>query len=574
MKRFTDLKDGQYLHPDLTKSRSARDASDLSKFIEWFQCHNPFDGGQPELVSLTTGLSTSEGDGVNCDQTESVGSLIQRTMDNKCILDVKIPKKHHIKTLQHLEPSVEIDGEKIQVDRTILFMRCMAITKRMEIESPAPFFKHEMTNYPVSMFKDYFMRHAEKSELANILIEKKPNFVNEADSELITIVDGGWLLNKVMWSKNTTFEQVADQYKKYVYNHFGIASIVIFDGYEMSTTKDHEHLRRNLGKKISPSVCIQSSTITKYDQDVFFRNAGNKTKFIELLSSTFKEANIATKTARGDADTIIVSEALLLARNGQTVQIACNDTDVLVMALYHYDACTMSDIRIHRETTVKKRTRIQNISISKLSENIPDLIKEHILFIHAFSGCDTTSQIYGHSKSWLLKPIEKQTVHSLVHSSSQTSVRSASSQLLNILCSGEDYENLTEARYNKLQKMIASCDALDPKRLPPTESAAENHGLRVHLQVAQWASLDEFCLNPTEWGWKQSKNGLVPILTDLPVAPTDILKFIICNCKAKKNQCGSNHCSCVKHGLKCVEACGHCGGQQCKNTPNIDMSED
>ena len=44
---------------------------------------------------------------------------------------------------------------------------------------------------------------------------------------------------------------------------------------------------------------------------------------------------------------------------------------------------------------------------------------------------------------------------------------------------------------------------IEPEKLPPTEDAAVNHGLRIHLQIINWKMLDGAAnLDPGEWGWK------------------------------------------------------------------------
>ena len=108
---------------------------------------------------------------------------------------------------------------------------------------------------------------------------------------------------------------------------------------------------------------------------------------------------------------------------------------------------------------------------------------------------------------------------------------------------------------------------LEPEKLPPTERAAVFHGLRVHHQVINWKMLDHTVnLNPLDWGWKIEKGNMCPITTDNPVAPDNVLKVIRCKCKkTSKNQCGSNICTCRKHGLECMAACDGCHGEDCNN---------
>ena len=53
---------------------------------------------------------------------------------------------------------------------------------------------------------------------------------------------------------------------------------------------------------------------------------------------------------------------------------------------------------------------------------------------------------------------------------------------------------------------------------------------------------------------------------DLDPAPTDILNFIRCKCKASsQRQCFYNTCSCKKNALHCVVTCAECQGCDCEN---------
>ena len=95
---------------------------------------------------------------------------------------------------------------------------------------------------------------------------------------------------------------------------------------------------------------------------------------------------------------------------------------------------------------------------------------------------------------------------------------------------------------------------VDPKNLPPTSAAAKFHSCRVFLQINQWKNSD--CnMMPESWGWPCTESGLIPILTDQPPAPEELLKIIRCNCSG---DCSSAKCSCKNHSLKCSIACGQC----------------
>ena len=64
----------------------------------------------------------------------------------------------------------------------------------------------------------------------------------------------------------------------------------------------------------------------------------------------------------------------------------------------------------------------------------------------------------------------------------------------------------------------------------------------------------------------------LPIKTDMPPAPMELLRLFRCNCKTG---CDTSRCTCRNHGLECSLACGECKGLQCSNSSNsIDDEQD
>ena len=100
---------------------------------------------------------------------------------------------------------------------------------------------------------------------------------------------------------------------------------------------------------------------------------------------------------RGGADPKIVSTALELSE-GSNVVLAADDTDVGVMLLYHYQN-QISDIYFLQERGKK---------CWSIKEDLKEVTcKEHLLFIYAWSGCDTTSSIFRKVKVTFMKMAQK-----------------------------------------------------------------------------------------------------------------------------------------------------------------------
>ena len=118
---------------------------------------------------------------------------------------------------------------------------------------------------------------------------------------------------------------------------------------------------------------------------------------------------------------------------------------------------------------------------------------------------------------------------------------------------------------------MACIGKIAPEKLPPSQRAAYFHGLRTY-QVMYWSLLgEEFKFNVCDWGWRKNNNNeLVPIMTDMPIAPETLTQVIRCRCKkSTKNPCGTKTCTCRKYGMACVSSCGECHGVECNNIVSI-----
>ncbi len=71
----------------------------LGEIQSWFSQHEPFNLNQPKLCSLSSGLTASEGDGVNCDEAEQVGAKIHKKLDNVSVVDASIKRSDQVLSL-------------------------------------------------------------------------------------------------------------------------------------------------------------------------------------------------------------------------------------------------------------------------------------------------------------------------------------------------------------------------------------------------------------------------------------------------------------------------------------------
>ena len=110
-------------------TRRKRDNDDLRKIYAWFNKHNPFDS-KNSLRILSSGLTATENDNINCGDAESVGKNIHAGLGNACVENAKIRRKDQVKTLEYLRPGVKIDSTNVHIDPLVLFTRLTAILQR------------------------------------------------------------------------------------------------------------------------------------------------------------------------------------------------------------------------------------------------------------------------------------------------------------------------------------------------------------------------------------------------------------------------------------------------------------
>ena len=159
------------------------------------------------------------------------------------------------------------------------------------------------------------------------------------------------------------------------------------------------------------------------------------------------------------------------------------------------------------DLTKTKETRM--FITSRFSNRHLEIICESdLLFIHAFTGCDTTSRIFGVGKQFIFQKFAHN--HLILRNCSeifcipnvdQITVEGTGCKGMVCLFNGGQYESLGSLRYKFLCKKVATASTfVKPERLPPTTSATKFHARRTYLQVMEWMGMDDGnikkCFNP------------------------------------------------------------------------------
>ena len=126
---------------------------------------------------------------------------------------------------------------------------------------------------------------------------------------------------------------------------------------------------------------------------MFLKNSKNNARVIELLSRHLANDGHDIRNSKGDADTLIVSTASQYTKKQDNeVVVVVNDTDILVSLIHHWQK-SMTPF-MHSEDTKKNGRQKQTWKIEDVVLALGNEIARHILFIHVWTGCDTTSAVY------------------------------------------------------------------------------------------------------------------------------------------------------------------------------------
>lgn len=241
------------------------------------------------------------------------------------------------------------------------------------------------------------------------------------------------------------------------------------------------------------------------------------------------------------------------------------DTDLLILLLYHFNVSHCTELHFRSD---KGNATVYNIKA--LKDSLGEAMCRRLLFLHAFTGCDSTSRIFGVGKKSAFQKILKDghvicKIADVFCNPNQHHelIERSGSQAMLTLFGATPTDTLAMVRYNILCKKVARASSvIAPERLPPTSAASRLHSFRCYFQIMEWMG---FNMNPLEWGWKEDNGKLYPIMTEMSPAPDVLLQMIHCNCMSN---CGTQRCSCRKHGLECTSACGPCQIDRCDNTIN------
>ncbi|ESP02014.1 hypothetical protein LOTGIDRAFT_157147 [Lottia gigantea] len=466
-------------HKEHTTARRDRDTKDTNTILSFLYERNPF--RQDESVrNIETGVTaTAE---VDVHRTEAVGDKIKQSLNVQNV-----------------------------------FKRLITAADGM-FDDLTAIFSYESSSFPSSIFDSSgSMRAALKPPLAEAIWSlgdcSAPNLPESNDVRYV--LDGGSLLHRIPWPRSCTFQKICEMYVDFVNRKYDKA-VIVFDGYASGpTTKDAAHLRRSrvvVGTKVS----FSESTPCSSKRDHFLSNGVNKQAFIDLLSKHLEENGCKTFHSDGDADVLIVKNAVQCSIASPTVLIG-DDTDLLVLLCFYADLGAQ-DIFLKSETKTTQIVKIWDIKRPKcvLGQEVCELLP----FLHSITGCDTTSRLFGIGKGSVLKKLIfnkhfREQAKRFDGAETKSDVITTGEQILLSIYNGQEIDNLNSLRHQKFRTKVNThiASVVEIHSLPPTSSAAKFHSLRSYLQIQQWKTVDNG-MNPIDWGWHLSDNMFAPTMMD------------------------------------------------------------
>ena len=278
-------------HVDARDSRIKRDDEDVLKLLEWFKHHNPFPA-MKQIVSLATGIIGH--DGINCHNARNIGLQSMNNIIGQTFDKIKLKRSNKVLSLLCVNSSVKVHDCKVAIDPLLLFQR-ISVFKKFD-EHLSDYLHYELSPYPTSLFDNCGMRKTQKSALYQCL---QPVDV-EINSENVTyVIDGGFLLHRVIWQQNDTFLCVINRYVAYIQKHFGANVVVVFDGYDDNSKniKAMEQSRRTATVSGSLEVIFDESMEVSVSQDKFLSNKCNKKKINCIAHGNIQKRQRRIKTS-------------------------------------------------------------------------------------------------------------------------------------------------------------------------------------------------------------------------------------------------------------------------------------
>ncbi|KAG7168441.1 hypothetical protein Hamer_G002489 [Homarus americanus] len=186
-----------------------------------------------------------------------------------------------------------------------------------------------------------------------------------------------------------------------------------------------------------------------------------------------------------------IVKAAIKASQHQLTTLIGEDTDLLILLLYYAEANNRGLYFRSDKSTVPK---VYNIS--EMKQVLGSDMCSQLLFIHAFTGCDTTSRIFSVGKKSAFQKLVNgeltiQTCANafLVPNQANSVIEGLGSKAMAVLFGGKSTDSLASLRYNLLIKKMSPPSHLLPQNVSLLPSPRLNI-IALECITRSWCGLE------------------------------------------------------------------------------------
>lgn len=133
-------------------------------------------------------------------------------------VDVKLARKDRVQPIASMTSAIKIREDIVPVDPHQLLNRILCIMQHsQDLEH---FFAYELSSQPTSLFSDYMLRKNQKAKLTKAIMDLSSCGSSNLPGNCKFVVDGGYLLHRVVWPRICTFENLYKIYLDYLKMNF------------------------------------------------------------------------------------------------------------------------------------------------------------------------------------------------------------------------------------------------------------------------------------------------------------------------------------------------------------------
>lgn len=493
--------------------------------------------------------------------------------------------------------SIKLDGRPVY-DTELIYTRVICLQQYRDIDIK-DVLSYELSPVPASLFDESGAMRAQSKAIlkTKLQVEQSSRIQGVPDA---VIIDGCAMLWTVHWPTNGTVEDYVINFMGTIKYHLECCDVyLIFDRYIKISTKQMTRSSR-AGHDSSRKHQLNLHT-TLPAQKVVLNVAYNKVQLIDLIcqylmthivdnqtklvitgkdptpvqvwnNSTLQRQDL--KTHHEEADVIIIHHLVRIVSgvSGDShIKVVCDDTDVFVLLIHFYLEEKMTvDVSMESPCAGRANVDIRQTALKHKS------IAKYLPAVHALTGCDTVSYLFGIGKATALKVLmggHHPTLLGQLEADEEKMISEATTFIA--ACYGSKVEgDMSTHRYQLWKSKMANSkitSAPKLKSLPPSHDAFVQHVHRAHHQVIIWKSAtqsDPPNLDPIKYGWQEGEDGATLCPTTLPpdvsAAPVTILQLIKCGCSTSR-PCSTGRCGCVAAQMSCSMFCSCNAGSDCCN---------